>query len=74
MRTQLQLYEINNLFFADDIWFKKTLRDLVEKHFCTASPDWLDSHAASKQMRAIFEENTRYDYEVCPITFIKNYS
>jgi len=33
----------------------------VEKHFCTASPDWLDSHAASKHMRAVLEERT---YEV----------
>ena len=50
--------------FLDEIWFKKTLRDLVEKHFCTASPDWLDSHAASKQMRAIFEENSRYEVKI----------
>ncbi|XP_067931166.1 dynein axonemal heavy chain 6-like [Watersipora subatra] len=45
----------------DDLWFRRTLRDLVEKHFCTASPDWIDSHAASRHMRAVMEDKKLYE-------------
>ena len=52
---------------TDEIWFKRTLRDLVEKHFCTASPDWIDSHAASRHMRAVMEDKQMYEVRLLSV-------
>lgn len=47
--------------FTDLLWFKRNLQDLVERHYCTAAPDWLDTQLQNKNMHAVFEEARSYE-------------
>lgn len=55
----------------DEIWFKKTLEDQAQKHFCTASEGWLATHEAVKFSSTVIYEESGHVYEHEPTEVVK---